>query len=254
MVTNYSFFAWFFIARKNVFIRIIRIFSGNSNLVYTIIRKRHVFHALANLPSDVHGISKCLSNRKIAVVGSQPSVQPIREQHLAPTSSAPTKSRQNSTAAHNGDRRIVNGDDDKDSETSAIQPKVNDGSEPSLDTKSDIEESMEGSRPALPAEPGTLKASLPETPAIASMTERESAHPLQPPLCEFTPMVDNCNTNKVQEVNETELAKLTIKENDSNDTIEQPLKRTVNQVLFNLFSISNGLNVNSFIAFVFLAW
>ncbi|KAI4457097.1 protein hid1 [Holotrichia oblita] len=39
------------------------------------------------------------------------------------------------------------------------------------------ETAMEGSRPALPAEPGTLKATLPDTPAIAQMTERESAHP-----------------------------------------------------------------------------
>lgn len=36
---------------------------------------------------------------------------------------------------------------------------------------------MEGSHPALPAEPGTLKATLPETPEIGQMTERESAHP-----------------------------------------------------------------------------
>lgn len=36
---------------------------------------------------------------------------------------------------------------------------------------------MEGSRPALPAEPGTLKATLPETPMIGQITERESAHP-----------------------------------------------------------------------------
>lgn len=37
---------------------------------------------------------------------------------------------------------------------------------------------MEGSKPALPAEPGTLKASLLETPGIDKMTEQESAHPL----------------------------------------------------------------------------
>lgn len=36
---------------------------------------------------------------------------------------------------------------------------------------------MEGSHPALPAEPGTLKATLPETPCIGQMTEKESAHP-----------------------------------------------------------------------------
>lgn len=36
---------------------------------------------------------------------------------------------------------------------------------------------MDGSHPALPAEPGTLKASLPDTPGITQMTEKESAHP-----------------------------------------------------------------------------
>lgn len=36
---------------------------------------------------------------------------------------------------------------------------------------------MEGSHPALPAEPGTLKATLPDIPQIGQMTERESAHP-----------------------------------------------------------------------------
>ena len=33
-------------------------FDGNSNLVYTIIRKRAVFHNLAHLPSDGGAISK----------------------------------------------------------------------------------------------------------------------------------------------------------------------------------------------------
>jgi len=36
---------------------------------------------------------------------------------------------------------------------------------------------MDGSRPALPAEPGTLNASLAATPAIEKMTEKEPAHP-----------------------------------------------------------------------------
>ncbi|CAL4075778.1 unnamed protein product, partial [Meganyctiphanes norvegica] len=38
-------------------------FDGNSNLVYTIIRKRQVFHALANLPSDYNSINKSLHRR-----------------------------------------------------------------------------------------------------------------------------------------------------------------------------------------------
>ncbi|KAK4308434.1 hypothetical protein Pmani_019871 [Petrolisthes manimaculis] len=38
-------------------------FDGNSNLVYTLIRKRSVFHALANLPTDHTTISKSLARR-----------------------------------------------------------------------------------------------------------------------------------------------------------------------------------------------
>ncbi|KAL5018774.1 hypothetical protein ScPMuIL_004496 [Solemya velum] len=38
-------------------------FDGNSNLVYTIIRKRNVFHQLANLPSDHSSIARALTKR-----------------------------------------------------------------------------------------------------------------------------------------------------------------------------------------------
>jgi hypothetical protein len=38
-------------------------FSGNSNLVYTIIRKRQVFHQLANLPVDHSAIARALTKR-----------------------------------------------------------------------------------------------------------------------------------------------------------------------------------------------
>ncbi|XP_060521307.1 protein HID1 [Cylas formicarius] len=88
-------------------------FDGNSNLVYTIIRKRHVFHGLANLPSDYGTIAKSINKK----------AKKLQDETNAP------------------------------------------------------EAAMEGSHPALPAEPGTLKATLPDTPQIAQMTERESAHP-----------------------------------------------------------------------------
>lgn len=38
-------------------------FAGNCNLVYTIIRKRQVFHQLANLPTDHSSIAKALTKR-----------------------------------------------------------------------------------------------------------------------------------------------------------------------------------------------
>lgn len=36
---------------------------GNANLVYTIIRKRNIFHQLANLPIDHTSIAKALTRR-----------------------------------------------------------------------------------------------------------------------------------------------------------------------------------------------
>ncbi|XP_046681610.1 protein HID1-like [Homalodisca vitripennis] len=92
-------------------------FDGNSNLVYTIIRKRQVFHSLASLPSDYGTIAKSLTKRT--------------RKHLPST---------------------------HDSDNTPETP------------------SMEGSRPALPAEPGTLKATLPDTPGIEKMTGQESGH------------------------------------------------------------------------------
>lgn len=72
-------------------------------MVYAIIRKRNVFHQLANLPTDVQSIQKALQRKKKAP-------------------------------------------------------------EPISRTNSQEGMSMEGSRPAAPAEPGTLKASLVATP------------------------------------------------------------------------------------------
>lgn len=79
--------------------------AGNSNLVYAIIRKRSVFHQLANLPTDPPAIHKALQRR----------------------------------------RRTP---------------------EPLSRTSSQEGGFMEGSRPAAPAEPGTLKTSLAATPGL----------------------------------------------------------------------------------------
>ncbi|CAG0889599.1 unnamed protein product [Darwinula stevensoni] len=100
-------------------------FDGNSNLVYTLIRKRAVFHQLANLATDSSSIQKSLNKRT-------------------------TKEKKRSNSS------------------SSVQ------SNPASLLESP---SMEGSRPAMPAEPGTLKATLAATPGIDKMTEQESAHP-----------------------------------------------------------------------------
>ncbi|XP_062330142.1 protein HID1-like isoform X1 [Osmerus eperlanus] len=87
-------------------------FDGNCNLVYAIIRKRSIFHQLANLPSDTASIQTALQKKK-------------------------------KTAASGMSR-----------------------------TSSQEISSMEGSRPAILAEPGTLKASLVATPGIDKLTEK----------------------------------------------------------------------------------
>ncbi|KAF1379558.1 hypothetical protein PFLUV_G00177300 [Perca fluviatilis] len=86
-------------------------FDGNCNLVYAIIRKRNVFHQLANLPSDPASIQKALQRKR-----KSPDV-------ISRTSSQETVS-------------------------------------------------MEGSHPAVPAEPGTLKTSLVAIPGIDKLTEK----------------------------------------------------------------------------------
>lgn len=85
--------------------------------MYTIIRKRQVFHGLANLPCDYGTIAKSMNKKKKRNLSNATSYENVSES------------------------------------------------------------AMVGSHPALPAEPGTLKATLPDTPEIGQMTERESAHP-----------------------------------------------------------------------------
>ncbi|XP_012675476.1 protein HID1 isoform X2 [Clupea harengus] len=86
-------------------------FDGNCNLVYAIIRKRNVFHQLANLPSDYVSIQKALQRKKRTPAGLS---------HACSMESIP----------------------------------------------------MEGSCPAVPAEPGTLKTSLAAYPGIEKLTEK----------------------------------------------------------------------------------
>uniref|UniRef100_A0A0K2UGV2 UPF0663 transmembrane protein C17orf28like [Bombus impatiens] n=1 Tax=Lepeophtheirus salmonis TaxID=72036 RepID=A0A0K2UGV2_LEPSM len=98
-------------------------FDGNSNLVYSIIRKRQVFNALANLPTDCGSINKTLTRRTSTDLSKKTTFSPSSE---------------------------------------------------------------EGKEPLATAEPGTLKASLIELPAIDKFTEKESAHPSQRQLDKLT--------------------------------------------------------------------
>jgi hypothetical protein len=136
-------------------------FDGNSNLVYTIIRKRQVFHALANIPSDLSSINKCLSNRKVSGRLHR-TTELMRKVEI--------------DEEPEGD--IDETEDDSEEIPEAVIVKKEPSEVSDEDQKSEIvEESMEGSHPALPAEPGTLKATLLETPSVGQMTEKESAHP-----------------------------------------------------------------------------
>lgn len=67
----------FFMILKNL----IYFFIGNSNLIYTIIRKRQVFHQLSNLNTDSISISQSLKKAKTKSVteNSLPTVPSLPE-------------------------------------------------------------------------------------------------------------------------------------------------------------------------------
>merc|ERR1712004_451085 len=69
-------------------------FDGNANLVYTVIRKRQVFHALANLPTDCGAINKTLTRR-----GKKLTTIPSSSRTLSRQSSSASGSAQSPTSA-----------------------------------------------------------------------------------------------------------------------------------------------------------
>ena len=115
-----------------------------------------MFHSLANIPSDMNTINKCLNTRRVS--GRLQRTSELMKE--VETEDEPTE--------------LEDNEDEEEDVVIKEKPRV----ELDEDQKSEIiEESMEGSHPALPAEPGTLKATLLETPCIGQMTEKESAHP-----------------------------------------------------------------------------
>ncbi|KAJ8731109.1 hypothetical protein PYW07_004273 [Mythimna separata] len=131
-------------------------FDGNSNLVYTIIRKRAVFHNLANLPHEHTAIARSLAaGRAKGLVHHKTTLPSLRQ---------PAADR---TPLHL----------DAHANGAPSKPVLPARRLRSRSAESVAETPMEGSRPAQPAEPGTLNPTLAETPAISTMTERESAHP-----------------------------------------------------------------------------
>lgn len=192
-------------------------FDGNSNLVYTIIRKRHVFHALANLPSDMNGISRCISTRKGQ--GRSNRISPVVAAQLEATRLTDDGLSQASSSSSSGP-------------VSKTIPEEDDSEEDANRNGSlgAFEDSMEGSTPAQPAEPGTLKATLLETPALGQMTERESAHPAGGNSAAATPTFEGGIAPTVVDSQTTSVAESTAAAKSSTSSPEaSPFKRSVAQ-------------------------
>ncbi len=113
-------------------------FDGNSNLVYTIIRKRQVFHALANIPTDINSINKCLSNRKISG---------RLHNKGAPVMMKKVETDDEEMEDENGNEEESSSDNAKSPENASSEKKA-EVEVSDEDRKSEIvEESMEGSHP-----------------------------------------------------------------------------------------------------------
>ena len=133
-------------------------FDGNSNLVYTIIRKRQVFHALANLPTDCGAINKTLTKRGKKQLPTATRSDVSRQSSVTSTSTASQLSPSSSVV-----------------ETKEL---------PNTQSSTPLEAA--NYKPGLTAEPGTYKASLMEVPHIDKLTEKSSAHPSQQQLDRLT--------------------------------------------------------------------
>ncbi|XP_075259274.1 protein HID1-like isoform X2 [Convolutriloba macropyga] len=147
-------------------------FDGNSNLIYTIIRKRHVFHQLSNLPTDHQSLMKIMSRKRErrgptlsrgaptahggAIAGGGQSVHTSPQHVRSPISPG---------APVTPTRKTLQTGESQDGENSEAVADVS-------TSGSVAEPSMEGSRPAQDAEPGTLKASLAATPDLDKLTEK----------------------------------------------------------------------------------
>lgn len=153
-------------------------FDGNSNLVYTIIRKRHVFHAMANLPTDMNGIAKCLNGRK----GGKYSLPPFRQYKGSATT--PTSSlKEDNTIAHSFQEDEINAgvvdgivteiaEDDIERVNKGHEKRVEEHIPSNLLTESDTRRNMEEAGSI----PNHIKTSLLETPGINQMTESAPMH------------------------------------------------------------------------------
>lgn len=196
-------------------------FDGNSNLVYTIIRKRQVFHALANIPTDMNSINKCLNNRKISAGRLHKTTPSMMKKVETDDDDV-----ENEPIIEDEEDEGNSSDNTKNSDTPPNAKETIEASDD--DRKSEIaEESMEGSRPAEPAQPGTLKATLLETPSINQITEKESAHPSSQLLNEIA-TAEKPSTS-INDITNGE-ADLSI-ENKSNTPVTSPttaLKRAIN--------------------------
>ena len=180
-------------------------FDGNSNLVYTLIRKRQVFHSLANLPTDMSAINKTLNSRKSGLMmgkkwtastsgvgggnsGGLKITSPVvagnlkavenRENRADDTGGKQTDSGStltNKIAEINGDLPSGGG--------GVFGDNVDSGSEGLDSTKRDADG---GSKSVMEALAGTQTVTLAALPRLDKMTEQESAHPTSRQLKELT--------------------------------------------------------------------
>ncbi|KAL7022259.1 hypothetical protein ACKWTF_012188 [Chironomus riparius] len=199
-------------------------FDGNSNLIYTIIRKRQVFHTLANIPTDMNSINKCLNSRKMSG-------------RIQKTANFMKKLEQNNYNDDN-DEECENENDSENighlaeiTEPKKIESEII-GEASDEDMKSDGQDVLQpGSKPAEPCLPGTLNATLLETPAINQMTEKESAHPSQQLLNDITTNTEHTSTPITEITNGETDIDLDDNENKSTTPIKSPtqaFKRAIN--------------------------
>jgi hypothetical protein len=205
-------------------------FDGNSNLVYTIIRKRQVFHNLANIPTDMNSINKCLNNRKMSgrtqkTASFMKKLEPDNDDNVVDDDDNDDDDDIEECENENEDVGYLA---EKNAEPNKIKSEII-AETSDEDNKNEIQDMQPGSKPAEPCLPGTLNATLLETPAISQMTEKESAHPSQQLLNDITTNTEHTSTSITEITNgETDIALDTKMSTTPVKSPAQTFKRSIN--------------------------
>ncbi|XP_052263139.1 protein HID1-like isoform X2 [Dreissena polymorpha] len=160
-------------------------FDGNCNLVYTIIRKRQVFHQLANLPTDHTSIAKALTKkgRKLTQPSTPDEKGPQTMEGALPAAEAePGTLKVSLAATPRLDKMTEPTAPDEGHKEASMQELVTNTGTMSIQPRNEIEDPMAPQGAVGRQEHRVLKSPSTETPPTSPTTPTTPSEASKPPL------------------------------------------------------------------------